>query len=413
MITSILRVILSKSFKPFIFNNLGSGDFNFYSPNTGIYIHVPFCRDICPFCPYYKEKYHEKKAENFAEMLVNEINLRKPKSSLPLTSIYMGGGSPAVLIDYFPLFFAEIKKHYRIAGKIGIELSPDDVSEDNLQKLKEIGFDMVSIGIQSFQERLIENLGRKYRASPDKIKLAQQAGFGVIDVDLIFGIPGQNEQDLGKDFSVAVGNGATQVSTYPFIDFSFAKNKLKPLSQHKKKKLLKSLGKISEEFGFERTSVWTFAKKGTSRYSSITRDNYIGFGPSAVSLSLDRLTVNTFSVDEYVKRIDGGRDATALSLEFDRKLRVLYWLFWSLYNLEVNRDNFKSLFSSELEGHLRLEMKAMLLLGLLRKTPTGYRLTDRGAYCFHRIEQHYTRQYIDKMWSVCTRDPWPKSIVLY
>ncbi|BBB89919.1 MAG TPA: radical SAM protein [Methylomusa anaerophila] len=412
MFTNFLRVILARKLRPFEFIAGDCSEFDFNSPNLGIYIHVPFCKNLCPFCPYYKEKFETVLAAAYIKAIIKEINLRKPKTTINISGIYVGGGSPALIIDSFPGIFAEIGKYYRITGDIGIELHPDNISDSMLDKIKKTGFNMVSVGIQSFQKHLLENLGRFYKDYSIPLNKVKQFGFKAIDVDLIFGIPGQKEQELRLDFMTACENGATQISAYPFIDFSFARNSKKPLSQLHKKEMLDALVDISSTLGYERTSVWTFTKKGTPQYSSITRDNFIGFGPSAATLSSSQFSINTFSVKEYCNRMNDDQIATALTLNFTQRTRMLYWLFWNFYNLEVNDTAFHRLFNADLNKSFGIEFKLASMLGILKSTEDGYRLTDLGTYFFHRVEQHYTHQYIDKAWRICTRTPWPKKIAL-
>jgi len=412
MLTTVLRWLLARSTHPFEFICDNSSPFDFSSPNLGIYIHVPFCTTLCPFCPYYKEKYAPHLAEVYIDGLLKEINLRKPEAKLPIAGLYAGGGSPALLIDKFPAVFAELGKHYEIVGSQGIELHPDNVSPVVLYKIKKAGFNMVSVGIQSFQQHLLENLGRGYQDFTQKLIMIQQVGFQAVDIDLIFGIPEQTEQDLRNDFSIAAEHGATQISTYPFIDFSYAHNRKKPLTAAAKKRLLAALVDVSARHGYERTSIWTFAIPGTPQYSSVTRDNFIGFGPSAASLSSQQFTINTFSVAEYSARLAKQQPATALTLNFTQRTRMLYWLFWNLYNLKLNSGAFKHLFGTSLTKHFGLELKVASLAGVVAETKDGFCLTEKGAYFFHCLEQHYTHQYIDKTWRTCTFTPWPEKIQL-
>ncbi len=134
-----------------------------------------------------------------------------------------------------------LKEVFNISCDIGIELHPRDVTKDLAKKLKDLGFTMVSIGIQSFQQKELITLGREFIDSDEKVTILKNVNFKVIDVDLIFRILGQSIEDLKKDFITAFKNGATQVSTYPFIDFSYANNKNKPLGYKEKKVLLNSL----------------------------------------------------------------------------------------------------------------------------------------------------------------------------
>ena len=218
---------------------------------------------------------------------------------------------------------------------------------------------------------------------------------------------------LEKDFTTAVELGASQISTYPFIHFSYAPSRKKPMSQWQKRKLLDSLRDVSRKMGYERTSIWTFARKGTPRYSSVTREAFIGHGRSAATLSSGSFSINIFSVDEYIKAIADGKSATTLTLHFTKRVRMLCWLFWSCYNLDIRNEAFRQMFGCDLDSVFSRELSLASSFGLLEMNNRGYRLTDRGAYYFHLVEQHYTHQYIDKTWRTCSHNPWPRHIKLY
>ena len=177
--------------------------------------------------------------------------------------------------------------------------------------------------------------------------------------------------------------------------------------------MLESLLDISDKLDYTRSSVWTFSKKGTPKYSSVTRDNYVGFGPSATSLLKEIFKINTFSIKEYIKCLDSNKIPTALGLKFNEKTRALYWLFWSSYNLNISQKNFYKLFGKKLEDIFKFELYWGKKLKYLKRYKDGYKLSDKGAYIFHLVEQSYTNQYIDKTWRTSLKNPWPKRITLY
>lgn len=415
MITSFLRLLFTRSFKPFVFKNKATHELNMNVPELGIYVHIPFCATICPFCPYNKIKYDKAIAAAYKDALIEEIYMvgTLNKEKLKISSVYFGGGSPALMLEELPDILSALKNNFDIKSSIGLELHPRDINKKALENLKAMGFDMISIGIQSFTESCLEVLEREYINGAEKVKLAAAVGFRTIDVDLIFGIEGQTKEVLRNDFITAFKSGATQVSTYPFIDFSYAGNKSKPLEEKSKKELIEYLQIISEELNCTRTAVWTFGKKDVPKYSSVTRDNFIGFGPSATTLLRDFFKINTFSVTEYIKSINNATIPTALTLNFTERTRALYWLFWNSYTLKINNNNFKKLFNKDLEQIFSFELKLGRLMGLLRKTEDGYELTEKGTYKYHLVEQAYTHQYIDKTWSIARQEAWPSEIKLY
>jgi len=417
MLISILRMMTTRSFKPFVFqNNNCNKQIDYDVPNLGLYVHVPFCKELCPFCPYYKIKYETSLASKYVDALIKEIHLKSSKvgKKKVTTSLYFGGGSPSLIINSLGRVLDAFKEHFIIEGNVGTELHPDNVTPSLIAKLKNIGFDIVSLGIQSFNERNLSTLGRKEKSdNRQKLEMIAKKGFRAIDVDLMFGIPGQTPKDLREDMIKADEYGATQISTYPFIDFTYANNEQKPLNKKEKKILLDSIVKTSKEIGFSRTSVWTFAKKDTPKYSSMTRDNFLGFGPSATTLLKDSFRINTFSVTEYINTLEDNRIPTALILNFSERARYLYWLFWSCYNLNIDNNNFFQLFNKDLDSNFWWEIKVGKLFGIIGNNGDGYKLTDKGAYLFHLVEQKYTNQYIDKTWRIARKTPWPEKIVLY
>ena len=148
----------------------------------------------------------------------------------------------------------------------------------------------------------LASLGRSAADYGQIFSLLREAQFDVIDVDLIFAIPGQTIESLKADILKAFELGATQISTYPFIDFTYANNKEKPLKEKYKKDMLYAIAEFCRGQDLERTSVWTFAKKGTQKYSSITRDSFLGFGVSATSLLKTQFKQH-LSIPEYIKEL--------------------------------------------------------------------------------------------------------------
>lgn len=415
MLTSLLRIVLTRSLKPFVFEGKYEEKLDYEGlEDLGLYVHIPFCRSLCSFCPYCKEKYDGRRAELYKTALLKEIEIAcgDAVEKKEATSLYFGGGTPALMIDDLKEIIEKLKEHFTITGGIGVELHPSDIREGVLQKLKLAGVTMVSLGIQSFNEECLRKLGRSNDSFVEKLRLVKESGFEVVDVDLIFAIPGQTDEILADDIRTAFENGATQISTYPFIDFTFADNDYKPMSEKVKKSMLKKLTKYCSEINVDRTSVWTFAKKGTGKYSSVTRDTFLGFGVSATTLLKDSFKINTFSIDGYIDRINEGELPTSLTLGFAGRQRALYYLFWSAYSMKLDGERFKKLIGVPLEKMFGLELFFSRKLGFLRKNGSVYELTDKASYVYHYVEQVYTTAYIDKMWNISRVEAFPEKIVL-
>jgi coproporphyrinogen III oxidase-like Fe-S oxidoreductase len=414
-LTSLIRIYLTRSLKPFEFKNCHTKELDFEKQrDLGLYVHFPFCRSLCSFCPYCKVGYDKGLAKQYKAALLKEIELvgSKLKSPKEVTSLYFGGGTPALMADDLKDVIEEIKKYFILRQGIGVELHPEDVNAWTLDKLKAAGVTMISVGIQSFHRECLSALGRKPTDYTKAFEMIRQANFDVIDVDLIFALPNQTEEILINDIETAFDLGATQISTYPFIDFTFASNRYKPLPERQKKKMLQAISDHCRKTGRERTAVWTFAKKNTGRYSSITRDNFLGFGVSATTLLKDQFKINTFSIEGYIERINHHQLPTSLTLEFSLRQRAVYYLFWSAYSMHIDGDKFKELFGLSLSKLYGFELWLCEKLGFIKKANNSYRLTDKGAYYYHFIEQVYTTAYIDKMWNISRNTAFPEKVVL-
>jgi len=412
---SFLRILLTRSFKPFLFEGRFRNSLDFETlPDLGLYVHIPFCRSLCGFCPYCKVLYEPLKAAAYKAALLKEIDLvcAHMTEKKPVTSLYFGGGTPALMIDDLKDIIDRLKCHFTIAGGIGAELHPNDITEENLRALKDAGITMVSIGVQSFEESCLARLGRSNAGIYGRLQLVRDAGFDTIDVDLIFAVPGQTDEILARDISTAFAQGATQVSTYPFIDFTFADNTYKPMSKKVKKRMLNNLTKYCRSIHINRTSVWTFAREGTGKYSSVTREAFLGFGVSAASLLKDSFKINTFSIEAYIDRINGGCLPTSLTLDFTKRQRAAYFLFWSAYGMKIDPAEFEKIIGTKLRKMYRFELFAAEKLGCLRRAGEIYYITDKGAAFYHDIEQVYTTAYIDRMWNVSRIEAFPGRIIL-
>ncbi|GHU85157.1 coproporphyrinogen III oxidase [Clostridia bacterium] len=415
LITSILRVILTRSFKPFSFEGAFESHLDYADlKNLGLYVHIPFCHSICSFCPYCKVLYDRDLAAKYKEALLSEIKLvgNMNDGKKCVTSLYFGGGTPVLMLDDLKEIIDVIKEYFIIKGGIGVELHPDDINEAVLDVLKSAGVTMVSVGIQSFNYNCLSVLGRKYRDFTGEMDIVRAAEFDVVDVDLIFAIPWQTSESLKNDIENAFSHGATQVSTYPFIDFTFADNKYKPMSEKSKKYLLAQITEFARESGKQRTSVWTYSQKGTSKYSSVTRDNFLGFGVSATTLLQDQFKINTFSIDAYIDRITNDILPTSLTLHFSQRQRACYYLFWNCYSMQIDPKVFEKMIGKPLAKMYGFELWVGELFGLLNFEGDVYKLTDKGAYYYHYIEQVYTMKYIDKMWNISRKQAFPKKITL-
>lgn len=414
IITDLTRMWLTRSVKPFTFRReydqvLPFGD----CTDLGLYVHIPFCRTLCGFCPYCKEVYDPARMDLYLDALLREIHLVGGQSpgKKRVTSLYFGGGTPALAGDRLREVIAALEEHFVITRGIGVELHPDDVTVPVLRALREAGVTKLSIGIQSFQGKYRHILGR---APVDRPALAQtlaQVPFETVSMDLIFALPGQTAEDLRADVDAAFQTGGNHVAVYPFIDFSFAHSGISAMGKKGKRALLDNITRYCLEKGYTRGSVWTFSR-GEADYSSMTRNNFLGFGCSAATLLAGQFKINTFSVDGYCERLDGGALPTALTLRFTLRQRMVYYLFWTAYSTRVDARAFQEFFGVPLKKMYGFELWLAKRLGFATERDGGFEMTLKGAFYYHYYENFYTLSYIDRMWSLMGKEAFPDGMAL-
>lgn len=413
--TTITRAWITRSFKPFSFQN----EYDDFLPfeeceNLGLYVHIPFCKSICNFCPYCKTFYRKEQCDRYIDALIKEIHKvgGQYKRKKETTSLYFGGGTPALIADRVGEIIAAINEHFVIKEGIGVELHPDNVNVETLQKLRAAGVTKISIGIQSFLEKHETLLGRKQVDALQLKEILAAVEFETVSMDFIFALPHQTYEDLKTDVDTAFMSGANHVAIYPFIDFSFTQSNVKSMPRKQKKELLDRITTYFHQKGYHRSSIWTFSNKKEAHYSSMTRDNFLGFGCSATSLLKKQFKINTFSVDEYCKRMDSDELPTSLTIRFTERQRMVYYLFWTLYSMQLDEKKFEQFFGIPLGKKYGFEFWLAQRLGLLTKENGIYSMTMKGAFYYHYYEQFYTLSYIDKMWGIMRKEAFPERIEL-
>ncbi len=415
MITNFTRAWLTRSFKPFIFKN----EYDQILPyadcdNLGLYIHIPFCKSICNFCPYCKVPYEKQLFDRYVDALLEEIHTvgAQHDGRKKVTSLYFGGGTPALATDRLLDIILACNAHFDITEGIGLELHPDNVTVEILQKLHAAGVTKISIGIQSFQEKYQSVLGRKAVDLRQIASALAAVPFETVSMDFIFALPGQSFEDLRLDIDTAFANGANHIAIYPFIDFTFTKSTVAAMPKKEKRKLLDDITRYCLDKGYHRNSIWTFSNHEHAGYSSMTRDNFLGFGCSATTLLRDQFKINTFSVEEYCKRIGGHDLPTSLTIRFTVRQRMIYYLFWTAYSTRVDSKAFEAFFGKSLKKMYGIELWLAKLAGFVTEKNGVYQMTLKGAFYYHYYENFYTLSYIDKMWGIMRIEAFPKKIEL-
>lgn len=388
----------------------------------GLYLHVPFCRELCPFCPYNREKYEPEGFALYRDAVDREIDMvvsRMPKQQF--TTLYIGGGTPTVNPEGLAALIGRFRGAFSIQGDICIELHPSEMDERCLALLKEAGVTMLSIGVQTTDDDLLRAIGRRHdgKTAKEAVSRAVAAGFKSVNVDLMFSLPGQGIEQLDADLDFLLDSGIDQISTYPIFGFPYSElgerlglRAIQRPSGRLIRSMFDRIAERSRRSGLERCAVWSYLKPSKRKFSSITRHHYVGFGPSAATMTGDRFSVNTFSVKAYIQTLREDLHPAALSMPLTRRLEMAYWLYWRVYELHIPARGFRELFDAELDDVFAALLRVPRLLGMARKNDDGYEITEAGAYWIHRLQNEYSLNYINRLWGRCRKETWPEAVRL-
>lgn len=415
IITSLTRMWLTRSVQSFKFRNEYDQQLPFAEcDNLGLYIHIPFCKSLCNFCPYCKVQFSTELCDKYIDALIREIHLvgRQSPVKKTVTSLYFGGGTPALAVSRIQEIISAVREHFIITEGIGLELHPDNVTHDILQSLKDAGVTKISIGVQSFRSKFQNILGRKTVEENTLKSALAEVTFETVSMDFIFALPNQTFEDLKADIDKAFLLGANHIAIYPFIDFTFTSSSVTSMPKKEKRKLLDAITCYCIQKGYTRSSIWTFSSETNAKYSSMTRDNFLGFGCSSTTLLREQFKINTFDIESYCSRIMKDKLPTSLTIRFTKRQRMIYWLFWTAYSTRINANDFESFFGTSLKKMYGFELRIAQLLGFVTKKNNIYEMTLKGAFYYHYYENFYTLSYIDKMWGIMRKDAFPTRIKL-
>lgn len=420
MFSRLLRNIISHS-----------GSYTFYSSSRfdshlhegmGLYLHIPFCNSMCPYCPYYKVYYNATLAKDFRDAVISEIDLHARRvGKFRFSSLYIGGGTPTLLIEELGQIIDHIRDKFSLTGCVAVETTPADITKAKSRLLRKMGVSYVSLGVQSFQKSHLDMLGRQY--GPSEARRAalglSTGGFDNYNIDLIFAIPNETQQDLEADLEAAVQCDPDQITCYPLFTFPYTTigrfKKLRRLempSLDVRRKMYYFIHDFLEGNGYKRSSVWSFTRANKLPYSSVTRDYYVGFGPSAASYTGKGFYFNTFSVTEYIRALSA-RKPVALKMDVTERMEKVFWLYWRLYETRVPYIKYKELFKTDIHDDFGFLLALIKLLGMCsHEDGRDIVLTRRGCYWIHLAQNYFALNYVSKIYSVCQSNPWPERIML-
>ncbi len=343
--------------------------------------------------------FQERLAADYFSALEREIQWYLDDSKRPFSSLYIGGGTPTLCLDELGPLIEKLP----IDGERAIEVLPTHATTANIAKMQDMGINYLSLGIQSFDGRILRHLKRPTTVEDNRNALQAAIGqFDCVDVDLIFDVAFEAESIFLSDLETCFAAGVEQVSTYPLMRFGytpFGKSKHQPKKEHD---ALKKATELARQLGYERRSVWTFNRTDAPTYTSITREFYLGCGAGAGSYTGRLFFLNHFSIPAYIAKVMDGRLPIARTQTMSPRRSAAYYLFWQAYTGKLDLHRFDELFPGQVM--LKGLLDVLRRVGLIRKEGDNLALTDQGYDRYHDLERWVTYHFIEPLWADMMRE---------
>lgn len=278
---------------------------------NSLYIHIPFCKNICPYCDFTKIIFNKKFSKQYVDQLL--IDLQKVKENFfSFETIYIGGGTPS-LLEYEDLERLLIKTSPLLneKGEFTIEANPEDLNDEKLILFKKYGVNRISIGIQSFNKEILNKIHRNYEIDYKGLIKKVKNYISNINVDLIYGFDGQTEEELSEDIDQILKLNTNHISIYSLSvnpGTLFYIKKYKEQDDASSRRFYDLILKKLRDAGFERYEVSNFAKnKEYSKHNLNYRKNekYVAIGIGASGYVGNIRYTNSKSLKRY---LEGKRD---------------------------------------------------------------------------------------------------------
>ncbi len=360
---------------------------------AGIYIHIPFCKKLCSYCDFY-HIISPGDHSSFIDALIREAGLRRNYlEDEVISTLYLGGGTPSVFsADELSNILNNIRLLFQVDNKaeITIELNPDDVNQEYLKQLKELGINRISLGVQSWRDEDLKLLNRRHDGNGARQALTDILNSGIenVTIDLIYGIPGMDDSAWAANLDEAFSFDIKHLSAYhltiePGTVFGKMKKqgRLAEIEEEESASQFQILIEKSEKNGFIQYEISNFGKPG---YFSVHNTNYwrqvnyIGLGPSAHSFNGYSRQWNPRDLKKYIRSVNDKEPSFEREL-LDNRTRYNEYIMTSLRTMwGIDLEYVEKIFDKEGYDYVVNLAGKFLNYGLLKHDKKNLVLTNQG-----------------------------------
>lgn len=353
-----------------------------------LYLHIPFCVVLCPFCSFHRVEFQRNRTEQYFRALRREIRM-VTEAGYRFDEMYVGGGTPTVMPDELMATIRLVRELHPMS-RISAETNPDDLDDNKLPQLHDVGVSRLSVGIQSFDDNLLQEMQRydKYGSSDEirrRLKRAQGT-FETLNVDMIFNFPHQTEESLRRDLEILTDDvNANQVSYYPLMTTdSTRRSMLRTMGAvdfRRERRMYQQIVRHMTAAGYTRSSAWCFSRGSSMIDEYITdRYEYLGLGSGAFSYLNGNFFASTFSINHYLRLIEAGQTSIVRKRALSRLEQMRYYLLIHMFSGSLDLEAAERNFDGGFRRGVRRDLIALRLLGAIRNCGGRLQLTDRGYY---------------------------------
>ena len=380
--------------------------------DMGLYVHIPFCKQKCMYCDFPAYQNLQDYYETYVYALVQEIDLwvsEHPEStSKAIDTIYFGGGTPTELsIQQLQMILDKIKNTFTITDDchMTIESNPGEVNLHYLTKLVKLGFNRISFGVQTFDDKLLTMLHRSHNGEQAKQAVydAKEAGFTDINIDLIYGLPRQTLEDIQYNLDIVKDLPINHISTYglqvevgTYLYHLVQKNLISIPSETIDESMYDMMMDGLKDLGFERYEISNFAKANSYSRHNLKYWHYIdylGFGAGAHSFYDGVRRSNNRNVMPYIQSVDRyimpTIDTETITLERAQE-DFCFLALRTKWGLDERK--FEDKFGVSVHNLFGTTLEDLVSKGLLEYQNASYHLTAEGAKHGNYVFSQFIRE---------------------
>ena len=351
-----------------------------------LYIHIPFCEELCPYCSFHRITFTEPLTRRYFQALRREIKLYHEKD-YKFEGIYVGGGTPTVLIDELAETLQLARELFPIKD-ISVETNPNHLTTRNIEILKKSKVKRLSVGVQTFNDDLLKKIGRyeKYGSGQeiaDRLK-NYQGQFHTLNADMIFNFPDQTTQTLEDDLATIFKLNMDQVTFYPLmisdLTREIMKNTFGGVDFNREENFYKLIVRRLEK-NYDFSSAWCFSRKESLVDEYVVEfEEYAGLGSGAIGYLHGTCYSNTFDIEGYIDSLEKGKLPLQASRKFDLHDQMSYDFMMKLFSTKLDITAMQRKYDGKFLKTMWKEIAAFEIVRAYRYFPPYLHLTPYGRY---------------------------------